>query len=343
MDSREPPSAPPHRHPPPGTMHPIPNSYSAVQNPRFPFSPAGNSPYGDGSISSGGGGGFSAEPARKKRGRPRKYSPDRNIALGLNPNPSPSPGSGAGAIVPVSADLGSGGSASDPVKKGRGRPPGSGKRQLDALGGAAGIGFTPHVILVKAGEDICSKVKAFSQQGPRTICLLSANGAVSNASICTSTFSGGSVTYEGRYEIISLEGSFTLSDSNGGDGRMGGMTVTLAGPDGRVLGGCVSGMLIAASPVQVIVGSFIEDGKKPKYVPSSSLSVPNILNFGPPVAAASPPSQGPSSESSSENGGSPYNGGSGPYTNANQQPLHSMSMYTHSGWGNSAMNMHHPH
>lgn len=83
----------------------------------------------------GGGGGFNIEPSKKKRGRPRKYSPDAagsNIALGLSPT----------SITPISsggiglADSAGGGALSSetPIKKHRGRPPGSGKRQLDALG-----------------------------------------------------------------------------------------------------------------------------------------------------------------------------------------------------------------
>lgn len=42
-----------------------------------------------------------------------------------------------------------------------------------------------------------------------------------------------------------------LSDIGGQKSRTGGLSTTLAGPDGRVFGGCVAGLLIAASPVQV--------------------------------------------------------------------------------------------
>ncbi|CAL1376871.1 unnamed protein product [Linum trigynum] len=34
------------------------------------------------------------------------------------------------------------------------------------------------------------------------------------------------------------------------------MSVSLAGPDGRVVGGGLAGLLVAAGPVQVVVGSF---------------------------------------------------------------------------------------
>lgn len=54
---------------------------------------------------------------------------------------------------------------------------------------------------------------------------------------------------QGRFEIISLTGSFSPSESNGNRNRS--LTISLAGSDGHVLGGGVAGMLIAATPVQV--------------------------------------------------------------------------------------------
>jgi len=44
-------------------------------------------------------------------------------------------------------------------------------------------------------------------------------------------------------------GSFTMAEE--GRRRTGGLSVSLAGPDGRVVGGVVAGMLRAASPIQV--------------------------------------------------------------------------------------------
>ncbi|OAY24389.1 AT-hook motif nuclear-localized protein 13 [Manihot esculenta] len=274
---------------------------------------------------------FSMEPAKKKRGRPRKYTPDGNIALGLSPTPiSSSPNS------LVHADSGGGtgtpGVASEPSsKRNRGRPPGSGKKQLDALGGVGGVGFTPHVITVKAGEDIASKIMAFSQQGPRTVCILSANGAICNVTLRQPAMSGGTVTYEGRFEIISLSGSFLLSENDGSRNRTSALSVSLAGSDGRVLGGGVAGVLTAASPVQVIVGSFIADGKKSNSTTSksgpSSAPTTQMLHFGAPLTTSSP-THGPSSESSDDNGSSPspLNRDHGIYNNASQ-PIHGMNMY----------------
>ncbi|KAK1430703.1 hypothetical protein QVD17_13643 [Tagetes erecta] len=283
---------------------------------------------------------FNVEPAKKKRGRPRKYSPssDGNIALGLAPVTS------GGQLECLNGGGGSNGDSM--VKKQRGRPPGSGKKQLDALG-AAGVGFTPHVITVKAGEDVASKMTAFSQEGPRNVCILSANGAISNVTLRQPAMSAatGTVTYEGRFEIISLSGSFMLTDSNGNhSSRASGLSVSLAGSDGRVLGGGVVGPLVAATPIQVVVGSFITDAKKPKSSSSPTVPTPsgNMLNFGGgTVPGASPPSDRPSSESSEDSGSNQHlHRHPGSYINASQQaPPPQMQMYSNMGWPNSTMNM----
>jgi len=101
------------------------------------------------------------------------------------------------------------------------------------------------------------KVISFSQQGPRAICILSANGVIANVTLRQQDSLGGTVTYEGRFELLSLSGSFTPTDSGGTRSRSGGMSVSLAAADGRVIGGGVAGLLVAASPVQVVVGSFL--------------------------------------------------------------------------------------
>ncbi|KAK9143722.1 hypothetical protein Syun_013122 [Stephania yunnanensis] len=196
----------------------------------------------------------SGDPVRRKRGRPRKYGPDGSVALALSPMSSTPPSSNSGTPS---------------LKRGRGRPPGTGrKQQLASLGdwisGTAGMGFTPHIITIAIGEDISTKIMSFSQQGPRAVCILSANGAVSTVTLRQPASSGGTVTYEGRFEILCLSGSFLLTENGGSRSRTGGLSVSLSSPDGRVIGGGVGGMLIAASPVQVVVGSFVSGGSKSK-------------------------------------------------------------------------------
>lgn len=45
-------------------------------------------------------------------------------------------------------------------------------------------------------QDIASKIVAFSQDGPRTVCILSANGAVSNFTLRQLSMPGTAATYE---------------------------------------------------------------------------------------------------------------------------------------------------
>lgn len=56
---------------------------------------------------------------------------------------------------------------------------------------------------------------------------------------------------QGRYEIISLTGSIEFPEGDSNYSKIGGMSVSLAAPDGRVIGGSVAGILTAATPVQV--------------------------------------------------------------------------------------------
>ncbi|KAM1023945.1 hypothetical protein ACFX2I_037156 [Malus domestica] len=278
------------------------------------------------------------EPMKKKRGRPRKYGPGGTMALALSPSAPPGtvtqPSGGAFSpppLPPAPAPPSGGGSASPPptstsTKKSRGRPPGSAKKQqLDALG-SPGFGFTPHVITVKAGEDVWSKIMSFSQNGPRAVCILSATGAISNVTLRQPATSGGTVTYEGRFEILSLSGTFLLSEIGGQRSRTGGLSVSLSGPDGRVLGGGVAGLLIAACPVQVVVGSFAADGRKESKTANEMEPSSVAPKFDPgsgPTGASSSQSRGTLSESSG-GPGSPLNQSTGTCNNNNPQGMSSM-------------------
>lgn len=198
---------------------------------------------------------------KKKRGRPRKYGPDGALAL------SP---------MPISASIPLTGGEYPTWKTKKEKPIdlymkkhrmeyGSPQGEREAY--TAGANFTPHIITVNAGEDVSMKIMSFSQQGSRAICILAANGAVSNVTLRQPNSSGGTLTYEGRFEILSLSGSFRPTDSGGAKSITGGMSVSLAGPDGRVMGGGLAGLLVAAGPVQVVIGSFIpgyQQEQKPK-------------------------------------------------------------------------------
>ncbi|XP_073012132.1 AT-hook motif nuclear-localized protein 11-like [Typha latifolia] len=208
------------------------------------------------------------ETVKRKRGRPRKYRPEGNMSLGLSPLSSVSPTFGSGSLS-GSASASVSGLGGQLQKRGRGRPPGTGKKQQLALSGewiagSAGMGFTPHVITTHPGEDIAAKIMSFSRQGPRVVCILSANGAVSTVSLHQPTNSSGIATYEGHFEILGLSGSYLLAENDGSRVRGGGLSIALSSADNRVFGGGIAGALVAATTVQVIVGSFIYGRLKTK-------------------------------------------------------------------------------
>ncbi|CAL0321446.1 unnamed protein product [Lupinus luteus] len=188
--------------------------------------------------------GGSVDLVVKKRGRPRKYDSDGKLNVQYQGAKS-SPG-----FVLSPTSLAS-----------------TNWQQLSASFGelfpiTVGEAFTPHVVTVNTGEDVSGKIMSFAQKGPGGICILSANGAVSNVAIRQPGSSGGTLTYEGRFEILSLSGSFTLSENRDMRIQSGGLSVSLAGPDGGVIGGAVAGLLTAAGPIQIVMGSFIPNSYK---------------------------------------------------------------------------------
>ncbi|XP_027344324.1 AT-hook motif nuclear-localized protein 5-like [Abrus precatorius] len=199
-------------------------------------------------------GATSSEPVKKKRGRPRKYGPDGPVSLRLSPMSAP-PNSAQGSTTPSQ-------------RRGRGRPPGSGrKQQLAALGewmnSSAGLAFSPHVVTIGVGEDIVAKLLSLSQQRPRALCILSGTGTVSSVTLRQPASTNASVTYEGRFQILCLSGSYLVAEDGGPPNRTGGISVSLSSPDGHVIGGGVA-VLIAGSPVQVVLCSFVYGGSKTK-------------------------------------------------------------------------------
>ncbi|KAE8720967.1 AT-hook motif nuclear-localized protein 14 [Hibiscus syriacus] len=188
------------------------------------------------------------EPARRKRGRPRKYgTPEQAMAA----KKTASSTSKERREQQQLQQLALGGACA--ALSGSSR-----KSQLLGLGNAV-QGFTPHVINVVAGEDVGQKIMMFMQQSKRELCILSASGTISNASLRQPATSGGNIAYEGRFEIISLSGSYVRTEVGG---RTGGLSVCLSSADGQIIGGGVGGPLKAAGPAQVIVGTFMIENKK---------------------------------------------------------------------------------
>ncbi|KAK6794333.1 hypothetical protein RDI58_007786 [Solanum bulbocastanum] len=191
------------------------------------------------------------EETKKKRGRPRKYGPDGKPAVALSPMP-------ISASIPLAGDFSAWkNSGSRPIDSFKKKNKFEVETPGEGMAYSVGANFAPHVITVNAGEDVNMRIISFAQQGSRAICVLAANGAISNVTLRQPNSSGGTLTYEGHFEILSLTGSFMPSDNGVTKSRSGGMSVSLSGPDGRVMGGGLAGMLVAAGPIQIVVGSFL--------------------------------------------------------------------------------------
>ncbi|KAE8712223.1 Detected protein of unknown function [Hibiscus syriacus] len=181
---------------------------------------------------------------KRGRGRPRKYE-----------NGGPMSNASVEALPPPT-------DAYCLTKRPRGRPKGTGKFQALASTGeymdTAGGSFTPHVLPVYKGEDLVDKIVSFCARACCSVCVPTASGAVSSVTLCAPDSSAGTLTYEGRFEILTLTGSSVVSGEVGTRRKTGLLSVSLANPHGKVLGGSVEGPLIAAGPgpIQLILASF---------------------------------------------------------------------------------------
>lgn len=63
--------------------------------------------------------------------------------------------------------------------------------------------------------------------------------------------------FQGRFEILSLAGSFLHTEVNGAPSKIGGLSICLSSSDGQMIGGGVGGPLKAEGPVQVNKNLFL--------------------------------------------------------------------------------------
>ncbi|KAJ8506447.1 hypothetical protein OPV22_007333 [Ensete ventricosum] len=137
----------------------------------------------------------------------------------------------------------------------RGRPPGSKNRPKPPviITRESANTLQAHILEVGAGCDVFDCIAAYSRRRQRGVSVFSGSGTVTNVTLRQPSASGGVVTLQGRFEILSLSGSFLPSPAPPGATSL---TIFLAGGQGQVVGGNVVGELYAAGPVIVIAASF---------------------------------------------------------------------------------------
>ncbi|KAF6138588.1 hypothetical protein GIB67_032482 [Kingdonia uniflora] len=137
----------------------------------------------------------------------------------------------------------------------RGRPPGSKNKPKPPviITRESANTLRAHILEVGNGCDVFDCVATYARRRQRGICILSGSGTVTNVSLRQPAASGAIVTLHGRFEILSLSGSFLPPPAPPGATSL---TIFLAGGQGQVVGGSVVGALIASGPVIVIAASF---------------------------------------------------------------------------------------
>ncbi|CAK9328502.1 unnamed protein product [Citrullus colocynthis] len=110
-----------------------------------------------------------------------------------------------------------------------------------------------HLIEISTASDIVDSLAAFARRRQRGVCILSATGTVANVTLRQPASPGAVITLHGRFEILSLSGSFLPPPA---PPAASGLTVYLAGGQGQVVGGNVIGPLSASGPVIIMAASF---------------------------------------------------------------------------------------
>ncbi|XP_038971439.1 AT-hook motif nuclear-localized protein 23 [Phoenix dactylifera] len=221
------------------------------------------------------------------------------------------------------------------ARRPRGRPPGSKNKPKPPviITRESANTLQAHILEVGSGCDVFDCVATYARRRQRGVCILSGSGSVTNVSLRQPASAGSVVTLHGRFEILSLSGSFLPPPAPPGATSL---TIFLAGGQGQVVGGSVVGALIAAGPVIVIAASFTNVAYE---------RLPLEDEEPPPLQMQPPVSQGPGSGGG---GGGGTNGGGGggggnPFPDPSSLPFFNLPlnmpqlpMDGHAGWPGSA-------
>uniref|UniRef100_A0A7N0V5G5 PPC domain-containing protein n=1 Tax=Kalanchoe fedtschenkoi TaxID=63787 RepID=A0A7N0V5G5_KALFE len=150
------------------------------------------------------------------------------------------------------------GSGSGPTRRPRGRPAGSKNKPKPPviITKESANTLRAHLLEVASGCDVYDSIAKYAAKRQRGICVLSGSGSVADVTLRQPPTAGGAgpvVVLQGRFEILSLSGSFLPPPAPPGATSL---AVYLGGGQGQVVGGNVVGALIAAGPVMVMAASF---------------------------------------------------------------------------------------
>lgn len=148
-----------------------------------------------------------------------------------------------------------GGGEGEMTRRPRGRPAGSKNKPKPPIiiTRDSANALRSHVIEVSNSCDIMESISTFARRRQRGVCILSGSGTVTNVTLRQPASPGAVVTLHGRFEILSLSGSFLPPPA---PPAASGLTIYLAGGQGQVVGGSIVGPLLASGPVVIMAASF---------------------------------------------------------------------------------------
>ncbi|CAN0877249.1 AT-hook motif nuclear-localized protein 17 [Linum grandiflorum] len=151
------------------------------------------------------------------------------------------------------------GGAIEVVRRPRGRPPGSKNKPKPPViitrVDPSEPPMSPYILEIPPGSDLLDSIARFCRRKSIGLCVLSGSGTVANVTLRQpSTNPGATITFHGRFDILSLSATFFPAASS--HHLPNSFTISLAGPQGQIVGGIVDGSLMAVGTVFIIGATF---------------------------------------------------------------------------------------
>jgi predicted DNA-binding protein with PD1-like motif len=152
---------------------------------------------------------------------------------------------------------GTDGATIEVVRRPRGRPPGSKNKPKPPviITREPEPSMSPYILEVPGGNDVVEALSRFCRRKNMGICVLTGSGTVANVTLRQpSATPGATITFHGRFDILSISATFLPQTASYPVPNS--FTISLAGPQGQIVGGIVAGSLVAAGTVFVVAASF---------------------------------------------------------------------------------------
>ncbi|CAN8305213.1 unnamed protein product [Cochlearia groenlandica] len=154
-------------------------------------------------------------------------------------------------------------SSMESLRRPRGRPPGSKNKPKPPVllsPDSSKPLMSPYILEIPSGNDVVEAINRFSRRKAIGVCVLSGSGSVANVTLRqpSPAAPGSTITFHGKFDLLSVSATYlpppprtSLSPPVSNF-----FTVSLAGPQGQIIGGFVAGPLVSAGTVHIVAASF---------------------------------------------------------------------------------------